>query len=135
MNISREFKSQHIEIWRVEDKFENEAYLAICDEMRESRFSDYLWLSKDDEAFFEPRPNYISVKYISTPKGIDSIEIEKIKELVENLLNHVAQAYCDWNIELIKLDSPQAVQEYISSVYKLKDYPVEAYMSLSQTRL
>jgi len=133
MNVLREFKSQNLEIWKIEDLNENVAFLVIIDEMRESKLSDYPWLPQNDSDHFEARSNFINVKYISTSIGIKESDIEEIRELVESLLNHIAQAYCDWTLDLIEVDTTTlSLEDYVNNTFQLKNYNDKSYRFLSQ---
>ena len=66
MIISRELKSNSLEIWKIEiPDIESTNFLIIEDKKRPSTLKDYSWLSETDKQFFEPRENYIKVQFIS----------------------------------------------------------------------
>lgn len=103
MILKREYNSETIEIWNVmiEDT-DSMNYLILADKKRPSTVQDYPWLRDEEKDLFEPTNNFIKVQFVSN-KSLEDLHLsfEDLAELTENLLNHVAQAYCDWNIDYI----------------------------------
>ncbi|MTH54088.1 hypothetical protein GKZ89_11775 [Bacillus mangrovi] len=101
--MKREYNSETIEIWNVmiEDT-DSMNYLILADKKRPSTVQDYPWLRDEEKDLFEPTNNFIKVQFVSN-KSLEDLHLsfEDLAELTENLLNHVAQAYCDWNIDYI----------------------------------
>src|SRR5690606_31932378 len=118
MIISREFNSNSLEIWKVEvPNISSINYLVIADQKRPSTLEDYPWFSEADKEFFEPRENFIKIQFISE-KDLESLNLShsEISNVTENLLGHVAQGYCNWNIDfLIKNNAEDYINELLEN--------------------
>lgn len=116
MILSRELNSNTLEIWKIEiPNIESTNYLIIEDQKRPSTLEDYPWLSEIDKQFFESRDNFIKVQFISNKNIKDlNLECSDISELTENLLGHVAQVYCNWNLDfLVNMNPYDYIQELL----------------------
>ncbi|BBU37895.1 hypothetical protein APP_01870 [Aeribacillus pallidus] len=134
MIISRELKSNSLEIWKIEiPDIESTNFLIIEDKKRPSTLKDYSWLSETDKQFFEPRENYIKVQFISN-KNIEGLNIEhsEIAALTENLLGHVAQAYCSWNLDFLFNMNPDDYVREVLETYGIDRADISKFKYLSQ---
>lgn len=133
MIITRELKTNALEIWEVEiPDIESTNFLMIEDQKRASTLEDYRWLNETDQEIFEPRENYIKVQFISN-KGFEELNLQdEISALTERLLGHVAQAYCDWNLEFLYNEDPKIYIQKILETHGLDQYDVSKFKYLSQ---
>lgn len=135
MIISRELKSNSLEIWKIEIRdIESTNFLIIEDQKRPSTLEDYYWLSETDKQFFEPRENYIKVQFISNKNNIEELNLEhsEIAALTENLLGHVAQAYCDWSLDFLFNMNPDDYIQELLETYGIDRTDISKFKYLSQ---
>lgn len=90
MRVRRTLRLRDAEVWKLELPFS--CYLVILDLRRPSKPKDYPYLPPED---VEGRDNYIKVFTISDR---ELEEIDKVIEVVEDLISNVDQGFCDWNI-------------------------------------
>lgn len=134
MILSREYNSNTIEIWNINiENTDSINYLIIVDKKRKSTVEDYPWLSEEEKDFFESRDNYINVQFISNSNLEElNISYEDISEITENLLGHVAQAFCNWNIDFTFNANSEDLLESILKKYELDKKDSSNYKFLSQ---
>lgn len=133
MFIRRVYKSNLLEIWRIEiPNIESTNYLVIEDKKRPSTPADYPWLSESEKESFEPRENYIKVQFISN-RNIEELNLEnEISELTSDLLDHVAQTYCDWNLHFSFLKNPDDYVQEILKSHGIERDDISKFKYLSQ---
>ena len=134
MIISRELNTNSLEVWKIEiPNIESTTYLIIADQKRPSTLNDYPWFSESDKQFFEPKDNFIKVQFISN-KSIENLNLEHsdISELIENLLSHVAQAYCNWNLDFLINLYPDAYIQELMRTFGINSADISKFKYLSQ---
>jgi len=134
MIIRRMFKSNALEIWKIEiPDTESTNYLIISDQKRPSTLADYPWLDEADKKFFEPRENFIKVQFVSN-QDLQGLNLSRhdVSGLADDLLAHVAQAHCDWNIDFLRIANPDRYVRALLNKQGIKDDDVSRFKYLSQ---
>lgn len=107
--------------------------MIIEDLKRPSSLKDYSWLSETEKEFFEPKENYIKVQFISN-KSLEELNLEQsgIAASAENLLGHVAQIYCDWNLDFSFNIDPDEYLQKLLKIYGIDRNDISKFKYLTQ---
>ncbi|RCW40900.1 hypothetical protein [Paenibacillus prosopidis] len=93
MRIKRTLRLKNAEVWKLDLPFF--CFLVILDLRRPSEPGDYPYLPPED---VDGRDNYIKVFTISeVDLKESSLKLDAVFDLVEDLIYHVDQGFCDWN--------------------------------------
>lgn len=109
MRQIRIYNSNTLEIWQLECA----AYscrLIMMDLGRPSTASDYPFLSSEEKELFIQRDDHIKVVALSST-DLNNDEKSEVSSLVEDLLDHITQAHCNWNIVFETTETIETLQE------------------------
>jgi hypothetical protein len=121
--MKRRIRMSDIEAWEIE--LSVPCYLLLLDMRRPSTLEDYPYLKGIEDPDEFGRDNYIKVFVIASAKLPDE-DGQKVEILVDDLIDHVAQIYCDWNAEEIvcrKEEMEQTMHRLIERYKGIKLYP------------
>lgn len=94
--LIRELRLKNLEIWRYSENGKSEFYIIIIDLGQPSQAKDYPYL-KELEQIEDTRENHIKT-FVLSNQEFSFEQKQKITSVIQNLLGHIAESKCNWNV-------------------------------------